>query len=187
MRYMIASTWMVASLSLFGRTTSDVAKDISALNNEFTQLQKNPIVILGSKQEGLSEDQKKATSTYNVNIAQGKERARYKTKKVITVNPTYVCPIHKVLFITDSCPSAFSCKAEKSIGTKNFAGMGSDYDLSYRTWKLLKAKIPEGETQEARLREIETEISALREEMKALKNEESKKAAEKYAKPGKKK
>ena len=41
----------------------------------------------------------------------------------------------------DHCPALPGCKSETKIGTSNFCGLGSDYDLSYRTWKLLAAKI----------------------------------------------
>ena len=66
----------------YGRTITEIDKEIVVLRNEYTKLQQNPIFIWGSKQNNLSEQQKSATSAYNVNIAQGKERGKYKTKKV---------------------------------------------------------------------------------------------------------
>ena len=152
----------------YGRTITEIDKEIVVLRNEYTKLQQNPIFIWGSKQNNLSEQQKSATSAYNVNIAQGKERGKYKTKKVVTLNPEYVCPVHKVIYVGDHCPALPGCKSETKIGTSNFCGLGSDYDLSYRTWKLLAAKIPESEVQESRLRDIEKEIADKRAEQAEL-------------------
>ena len=152
----------------YGRTIMEIDKEIVVLRNEYTKLQQNPIFIWGSKQNNLSEQQKAATSAYNVNIAQGKERGKYKTKKVVTLNPEYVCPVHKVIYVGDHCPALPGCKSETRIGTSNFCGLGSDYDLSYRTWKLLTAKIPESETQESRLHDIEKEIADKRAEQAEL-------------------
>ena len=192
-----------------GRTIVEMEKEISVLKNESGKLKRTPIVVLGSKQDNLSDEQKCATSTYNINLAQSKERIKYRTQKVITINPEYACPIHKCLFVGDHCPGnvnkvkrgmgmsvggeSVCCKAETKIGTSNFCNMGSEYDLSYRSWKLLKAKIPEGELQEARLREIDDEIASLRKEIKALQDEQEKERiarrqqTAKNKKPGKKK
>ena len=168
----------------YGRTITEIDKEIVVLRNEYTKLQQNPIFIWGSKQNNLSEQQKSATSAYNVNIAQGKERGKYKTKKVVTLNPEYVCPVHKVIYVGGHCPALPGCKSETRIGTSNFCGLGSDYDLSYRTWKLLTAKIPESEAQESRLRAIEKEITDKRaEQAELLKQQRQEKlnAAEKKA------
>ena len=163
----ILCTLLVASVG-YGRTITEIDKEIVVLRNEYTKLQQNPIFIWGSKQNNLSEQQKSATSAYNVNVAQGKERGKYKTKKVVTLNPEYVCPVHKVIYVGDHCPALPGCKSETKIGTSNFCGLGSDYDLSYRTWKLLTAKIPESEVQESRLRDIEKEIADKRAEQAEL-------------------
>ena len=179
----ILCTLLVASVG-YGRTITEIDKEIVVLRNEYTKLQQNPIFIWGSKQNNLSEQQKAATSAYNVNIAQGKERGKYKTKKVVTLNPEYVCPVHKVIYVGDHCPALPECKSETRIGTSNFCGLGSDYDLSYRTWKLLTAKIPESEAQESRLRAIEKEITEKRaEQAELLKQQRQEKlnAAEKKA------
>ena len=158
---------LLVSVVGYGRTITEIDKEIVVLRNEYTKLQQNPIFIWGSKQNNLSEQQKTATSAYNVNIAQGKERGKYKTKKVVTLNPEYVCPVHKVIYVGDHCALP-GCKSETRIGTSNFCGLGSDYDLSYRTWKLLTAKIPESEAQESRLRDIEKEIADKRAEQAEL-------------------
>ena len=72
------------------------------------------------------------------------------------------------------------CKSETKLGTSNFCNLGPDYDLSYRTWKLLKAKMQESDLQEARLDEIEKNIQELRAEQSEIKKklleEKSKKA-----------
>ena len=175
---------LLVSVVGYGRTIMEIDKEIVVLRNEYTKLQQNPIFIWGSKQNNLSEQQKSATSAYNVNIAQGKERGKYKTKKVVTLNPEYVCPVHKVIYVGGLCPALPGCKSETRIGTSNFCGLGSDYDLSYRTWKLLTAKIPDSEAQESRLRAIEKEITDKRaEQAELLKQQRQEKlnAAEKKA------
>lgn len=161
------------------RTITEMEKNITSLNNEYIKLQKNPIVIFGGKQENVDDVRKRATSAYNINLAQGKERSAYKTKVVITINPIYVCPIHKCFFINDNCEKAVNCKAKTNIGTKNFAGRGADWDLSYRCWKALKDEIPAGVEQEKRLKEIEDEIAGIRAEIKA---EQDAQQAERIAK-----
>lgn len=178
------------------RSIPEIEAEIRALNNEYIQLQKNPIVIWGKKQEGKGQVQKRATSTYNINIAQGSDRKKYKTKKVISINPTYICPIHKYEYEDGHCPvgcigygSSYvvvhttrrrndrrrksnhdldHCRSERFYGTSNFCNLGPDYDLSYRTWKMLADMIPDGEVQESRLREIDAEIGKLKEEIKEI-------------------
>ena len=75
--------------------------------------------------------------------------------------------------MNDHCPVMPGCKSEKKIGTGNFCNPGPEYDLSYRTWKALRAKIPESEVQEARLKEIEKEIADLRAEQTEIKKQQS--------------
>ena len=156
------------TLTCCGRTITEIDKEIAALRNERVKLQKNPIFVWGSKQENLSEKQKCATSAYNINIAHAKERAKYKSMRVVTLNPQYVCSIHKAIYVDDHCPVSPGCKSETRIGTSNFCNLGMDYDLSYRTWKMLKEKMPEGEAQEARLNEIDREVSDLRAEQSEI-------------------
>ena len=158
-----------AALSLGGQTIADLDKQISALNNEAKQLNKNPIVVWGNKQEGLSETQKNATSRYNVNIAQTNERKKFKTKVVITLNPEYICPKHNCPIRNAICEKGGNCKAVTRIGTANFCNLGQEYDLSYRSWNLLRQKMDEGQAQEARLTEIENEIKNLRQQQAELK------------------
>ena len=169
---MLAMVFVSLAFVCCGRTITEIDKEIVVLRNEYTKLQQNPIFIWGSKQENLSEKQKCATSAYNINIAQGKERKLYKTKRVVTLNPEYVCPIHKAIYVNDHCPSMSGCKSETKIGTGNFCNLGAEYDLSYRTWLVLKGKIPESDTQEARLREIEKEIADLRAEQAEIKKQQ---------------
>ena len=52
-----------------GRTIVEMEKEISVLKNESGKLKRTPIVVLGSKQDNLSDEQKCATSTYNINLA----------------------------------------------------------------------------------------------------------------------
>ena len=160
-------------LQVDARTITEIEKEISALHNEYVKLQQNPIFIWGSKQQNLSEKLKCATSAYNINIAQGKERKLYKTKRVVTLNPEYVCSIHKAIYVNDHCPVVPGCKSQTKIGTGNFCNLGPEYDLSYKTWKALKAKMPESEAQEARLKEIEKEIADLRAEQTKIKKQQS--------------
>ena len=160
-------------LHVDARTIVEIEKEIRELHNEYVNLQKTPIFVWGSKQQNLSEKQKCATSAYNINIAQGKERNQYKTKRVVTLNPEYICSIHKAIYVSDHCPVAPGCKTETRIGTGNFCNLGPEYDLSYKTWKALKEKIPEGEAQEARLKEIEKKIADLRAEQTEIKKQQS--------------
>ncbi len=102
-----------------------------------------------------------------------RERKLYKTKRVVTLNPEYVCSIHKAIYVNDHCPVAPGCKSETKIGTGNFCNLGPEYDLSYKTWKALKAKMPESEAQEARVKEIEKEIADLRAEQTEIKKQQS--------------
>ena len=156
-------------LSLGGQTISDLDKQISALINEAKQLNKKPIVVWGNKQEGLSETQKNATSRYNVNIAQTNERKKFKTKVVITLNPEYICPKHNCPIKNAICEKGGNCKAVTRIGTANFCNLGQEYDLSYRSWDLLRQKMDEGKVQERRLTEIENEIKSLKAQQAELK------------------
>lgn len=179
------------------RTMSEIEKEITELNNEYVQLQKKPIVVWGKKQEGKGLVQKRATSVYNINLAQGSDKKAYKTKTVVSVNPTYICPIHKYEYEGGHCPVGClgygssgvvvrsvkrannnsrksnydldHCRSEKIFGTSNFCNLGPDYDLSYRSWKLLSDSIPAGEAQEARLKEIESKIDSLKKEKQDLK------------------
>ena len=112
---MLAMVFVSLAFVCCGRTIIEIDKEIVVLRNEYTKLQQNPIFIWGSKQENLSEKQKCATSAYNINIAQGKERKLYKTKRVVTLNPEYVCPIHKAIYVNDHCPSMSGCKSETKM------------------------------------------------------------------------
>ena len=163
----------LVSLAGYGRTIREIDKEISTLRNEYSKLQQKPIFIWGTKQDNLREQQKAATSAYNINIAQGKERGKYKSKRVIALNPEYVCPLHKKIFKDDACPEDGNCKAKEKVGTSNFYNLGAEYDLSYRTWKLLKEKIPEADAQEARLKEIEQQIADLRAEQAEVKKQQT--------------
>ena len=156
----------------YGRTIKEVEKEISTLRREFTKLQQNPVFVWGTRQENKSEQQKAATSSYNIIAAQGKERSKYKSKRVITLNPEYVCPIHKKVYKNDNCPSDGKCKAKDKSGVANFNNLGNEYDMSYRSWKLLKEKIPETEAQEAKLKELEAKIAELRVEQAEIKKQQ---------------
>lgn len=174
-KHILAASIVLLFATANARLVSEIDKDIVKLRNEATALQKNPIVVWGSKQEKLSPEQKKATSRYNINLAQAKERKNYKSKIVITLNPEYVCSVHKLVYENGraACPS--DCKSISRIGTSNFCNLGSQYDLSFRTWNLLKDKMPEGEAQEKRLKEIEQEIRALRDEKLEAEGKKAKK------------
>jgi len=164
----IAAMCFVLVSTCNARTITEIEKEIKDLRNEYTQLQQTPIFIWGTKQQNLSEKQKCGTAAYNINIAQGKEWKLYKTKRVVTLNPQYVCAIHKAIYKTDRCPVQPGCKSETSIGTANFCNLGTKYNLSYATWKVLKERIPASEVQEARLKEIEETIFELRAEQAKL-------------------
>lgn len=161
------------------RTIPEMEQEIVALRNEAVQLQKRPIVIYGSKQENLSDRQKRTTSAYNMNIAQSKERGKYKSKVVITINPIYACPLHKCFIIDGRCEVAGrGCKAIHKIGTMNFNNRGEDWDLSYRCWTALRDEIPVGVAQERRLREIDAEIAEIKDEIKAALRSQRSRVAE---------
>lgn len=170
----IATLLVVVVTSANARLVSEIDKDIVKLRNEATKLQKNPIVVWGSKQEKLSPEQKCATSRYNINLAQAKERKNYKSRTVITLNPEYVCSIHKKVYVDGRPTCSPECKSIERIGTSNFCNLGAEYDLSFRSWNLLKEKMPDGEIQEERLKEIEKEISILQDEKRAVEKAPSK-------------
>lgn len=175
MKIVLMSLVLSATMLIFAdeetKTIRDMEQDIAVLHNEYINLQKNPIVILGKKQEGLTPEQMKASVAYNMNIAQGADRKAYKTKKVVSINPIYICPIHKVQCTRDGKKRCF-CKAMDRHGIANFGGLGSEYDGSFRAWNLLYDKIPEGEAQEKRLREIEEEEKSIKAEIQKKKMEQ---------------
>ncbi len=199
----IATAIATATCALQARTVSEINKEISALENESRKLKKNPIIVLGHKQDNMTDERKKGTSLYNICAAQGKEYSKYRTKNIIAINPVYVCPLHKCLVTDGTCSGSDSsscrngmgggiggmggmkrqqgnssrsfgggggggCKAMDTNGTKNYMNLGAEYDTSYRSWKLLRDRIPEGEAQEKRLEEIDEQIKALKAEAKEV-------------------
>ena len=167
------------------RTMTEIEREISELHNEYVRLRQNPIFVWGSKQKNPSEKQKGATSACNINMARGEERKSYKTKRVVALNPGHVCPIHKVIYVGDRCPASPGCKSGTGIGTGNFCNLGPECDLSYKTWKALKEKMPEGEAREAGLKEIDKSISALREEQSEIKKQQGTSKTQKKSEPSK--
>ena len=180
----IATILVVVATSANARLVSEIDKDIAKLRNEATKLNKHPIVVWGSKQDKLSPEQKCATSRYNINLAQAKERKNYKSKTVITLNPEYVCSIHKKVYVDGRVACPPECKSIERIGTSNFCNLGAEYDLSFRSWNLLKEKMPDGEIQEERLTEIEKEISILRDEKREVEKQNPKGSKGKSIKSG---
>lgn len=145
-----------------------------------------------------------------VKVSRTKEFKKYRSKTIIALNPVYVCPLHKCLVENGTCSGGESssmggmggrpvygngmmgrgsrrgdddeggCKAMKRLGTSNFANLGKDYDLSYRSWKLMKDKMPESEAQEKRLAEIDEELGRLKERKRELMREQSRENSRKW-------
>ncbi|MCR5413142.1 MAG: hypothetical protein K6F50_00235 [Kiritimatiellae bacterium] len=207
----------LAALSAFSETVTEVNKKISALSREASKLKKNPIFVWGTKQEGLSDKQKCGTSQFNiVAVSKSKEFKKYRSSKIIALNPVYICPLHKCIVENGVCngPAEESgkngrgygqsgrvfgggrgfgggygggdeggCKAMDRLGTSNFCNLGKEYDLSYRSWKLMKDKMPESEAQETRLKEIEEEIATLKARAKEILREQGRSRRGKKAEP----